>query len=381
MNGEAAVSSHPDTFDSNDVWYAHPGQDDDVILSTRVRLARNLASFPFPAKSSEDERSRVQSLVFDAFAKMAEPERFQAVATDRLDELGKLVLAERCLLPDSPLLLGGEDSEEPVPSGLVVRDDGQLVCQVNCRDHMHVIGVMAGLAGESVYDICREIDNSLQEHLQFAASYDFGFLTAALRDAGSGMKMSARAHLPAIAALGKVPAEFDSLFSAGLSVKASFGAGLDDGGAVGAFYDISSNAALEGTEFDQLASFSAHVLRLVEQERRARQELRENQPTVLKDTVYKAFAGFKFSRLIACSDAIALLSHILLGIDTGLLTGVRVCDLHALLFRIRDAHVRFLDKAGSFVFEDDVVKSAELKVNRLRCLILQESLESVQLAG
>ncbi len=375
------MSNHPDTFGSADAWYTHAGPDDDVVLSTRIRLARNLANFPFPLKSSRDERDRIQALVFDAFSKMPEPGRFQAVSTARLDDLGRLVLAERCLLPDSPAVLDSDISGNDIPSGLVVRDDGELLCQVNCRDHLHIIGFAAGLAGETGYGICQDIDQKLQDHLQFAASYDFGFLTASLRDAGSGMKISVRVHLPSLVASGKIQAEIEQLLANGLSISACFGSAAETGGAVGAFYEISSGSSLEGTEFDQLASFSAHIIRLVEQERRARLEFKDKQPTVLKNSVYKAFAGVKFSRLISCNDAIVVLSDILWGLNTGLLSGAAPYELHALLFRVRDAHMRFLDKAGAFTFEDDIVHSAELKVNRLRCLILQESLESVQLAG
>ena len=163
-------------------WYSYDGQNRDVIISSRVRLARNLANFPFPAQFRGDDRERVQAIVFDAFSQMENAAGFHAIESASLSENSRQILEERGVIKPSA---EKKACRLPSESGIVMSADGKICCPVNCSDHLHIARFSSGLDFRSSFEECRKIDAQLQKKLQFAASYDFGYLTAAMRNAGS----------------------------------------------------------------------------------------------------------------------------------------------------------------------------------------------------
>ena len=141
---------------SSDAWYAFDGEENDVVLSTRVRLARNLANFPFPSKFKEDDAFRVRTLVFDAFSHCAEPDRFQGVVAGELDELGSLILEERGVLDSSAAKENG--------SGIIVRTDGKVSCEVNTSDHVRLSAFVPGLDGNAAFNLVAKLDDEKKQN-------------------------------------------------------------------------------------------------------------------------------------------------------------------------------------------------------------------------
>jgi protein arginine kinase len=346
-------------------WYSGTGAEGDVILSTRVRLARDLANFPFPENFRGDDGMRVQTLVFDSFSRFENPDQYQVVDIGTLDGTGTRILSERGVL------------DTPAGTGLVIRSDGRVCCTVNSSDHVRIAAFVPGLDGDSALGLCRTIDESMQQSLQFAASYDFGFLTASVNDAGSGMKLSFRAHLPAVSFCGKTAELSQSLQEKGFSLSACFGAGSAYGASLGSYYQIASVSAFNGSELDQLAALTAAGKYVAETERKFRRECAENKPTAVRDCVYRAYAAVKFGRFVTQREAVGIISGIKWGRDTGLLNGVEDSELCALLYRIQEGHLGFLLGNGSFNFEKDVEQDPAQKMNRLRALILQEAFENI----
>jgi protein arginine kinase len=364
-------------FVDNEAWYAADGPEQDVVISTRLRLARNLANFPFPEYERGDDGERVQALVFDAFSRMDNPDAFQAISTGRLDSLGKRILAERGVLPYEMLRQYGAANN--VTPGIVVRSDGRLTCTVNDGDHVRISSFVAGLDTAFVWETAHEVDEKMQECLQFAASHEFGYLTSQLSDAGSGMKLTAQVHLPCVSLDGQLLNTLGAAGERGFSFSASFGAGTTAGSSLGAYYNVTNNNSFTGNEFDQLASLSAAAVYLADFERKLRKTVAENKPTILRDRVYKSFANAKYASFLTERDAIACLSDIKLGKDTGLVSGISYNELSAMLFRIKEAHLGFIAKSVNFAFEKDVAESTDLMISRMRSLIVHEALENVQL--
>ncbi|AEE16433.1 ATP--guanido phosphotransferase [Treponema brennaborense] len=382
------MSSHPDTLAGQEAWYAYEGPEQDVVLSSRVRLARNLANFPFPPCEKEDDAQRVQSLVFDSFSRMEHPDRFQAVGVNELELRSQQLLVERGLLPECAADkrdLNAPDADilrsYAHPLGIVVRTDGYVSCLVNGQDHVHICSFASGLDLTSPRQRCREIDAALQRTLQFAASYDFGFLTTSLRDTGSGMKLSAHMLLSGLSLAQQLRSVVDDLKSKNYGVSCSFAGNMNQGSSLGAYYKISSEQAFNGCEEDQLAEFAAAIRSVAESERKFRSEFAENKPTVLRNIVYRMFAAVKYSRFISCSEAIDMISALHTGCSAGLIEGITYSELNALLYRVRNAHVDFLNRNGGFSYERDVVQDPNLIIARLRALIMQEALESAQICA
>ncbi|MCR4626602.1 MAG: hypothetical protein K5640_03060 [Treponema sp.] len=351
---------------SNLSWYSEDGRDNDVVLSTRLRLARNLASFPFPSHFRGDDADRVQALVFDAFSKMEDPDSFQMVPTENIDESGIKILTERGLL------------DNPVGTGLVMGPGDNIFCMVNSQDHVRIVSFAAGLDANTVFSICQSMDKQLQASLQFAASYDYGFLTSSVKDCGSGMKFSVRVHLPSVSYAGKIPEVTDMLNKNGLTLSACFGSGKYFSPALGSYYQIATTSSCNGSELDQLAQIVSSVTNVVETERKFRAEYAENIPTVVRDFIARSFAMVKFSHLITASEAIEIISNLKWGCNLELLSGIEHKELCALLYRVQEGHLRFVLKNSSFTFEKDVESDTQLKINRFRALILQEAFEKIQ---
>lgn len=356
---------------ANDAWYAFEGPENDVVLSTRVRFARNLANFPFPAKFKEDDAFRVQNLVFDSFSHFKEPDRYQGVLQADLDELGSLILEERGVLENTGV--------KSVGSGIVVRTDGKVSCEINNKDHVRLASFVPGFDADEAFRICASVDDELQNTLQFAADYDMGYLTSSIADCGSGMKISCRLHLPSLSFSGRLTDLISSLNQKEIIVSDCFGAGTLPSSSLGFYYQVSTKVAGNGSELDQIASLVSAVKFLVENERRERAVVLRNRQTELRNRIYRSYAGVKFASLIDEREAIEIISDIKWGKNLGFFAGIEDRELCALIYRVQKGHLQFVLKSRNFNFPADISENKSLKTNYLRSLILQEAFENIKL--
>ena len=348
-----------------DAWYAASGEDDDVVLSSRVRLARNLANFPFPESCDDDEAVRAQNIVFDAFNHFPDAEAFQSVPLAAVEPLGAKILSERGLFDNN------------FGTGLVMRLDGISSCLVNCVDHIRVSSFAPGLALNAVYASSRQIDERLQESVQFAASRDFGYLCANALDSGSGMKTSVRVHLPSVSYAGKINDIISLAGQRGFSVTAPYGSGSRAGSSLGSFYQVSSTQSVSGNEIDQLAAAVAIAKNICETERKFRANYADNKSTPVRDMVLRVFSTARFCMLMELREAIDVVSTVKWGLDLGCVKGIKDWELSSLLYRIQSGHLGFLLKTGNFHFEGDVADDEDLKEKRLRAIIMQDAFKKI----
>lgn len=348
-----------------DAWYAAPGDDDDVVLSTRVRLARNLANFPFPESCDDDEAVRIQNIIFDAFNHFPNGDAYQSVPLAVVEPLGAKILSERGLF------------ENNFGTGLVMRLDGISSCLINCVDHVRIASFSPGLALNAAYSSSRDVDSQLQERVQFAASYDFGYLTANALDSGSGMKVSVKVHLPSMSYAGKIPELIKMADKKGFVVTACYGSGSKPGSSLGSFYQISSAQSVSGNEIDQLAALISFAKNICESERKFRLDYADNKVTAVRDSILRAFAAARFCVLMELRESIEIVSNVKWGLDLGYIKGAKDFELSSLLYRAQSGHLGFLLKTGNFKFENDVADNDELKEQRLRAIIVQDAFKNL----
>jgi len=226
----------------------------------------------------------------------------------------------------------------------------------------------------------------LQNIIQFAASVEFGYLTARLANLGTGAKLSLFVHLPSLTYLNRETKDLTNLFTTleqeGFSVLPCFGLTVHTDNsfspALGDCYQISTSLCFNGTEEDQIFSLNQSVRMVIDLERLQREKIADTKPTALRDSVYKALAVVKYSRFLLERESIDLLFRIKWGRDAGILSGIEDFQLSGLLYRIRDAHIAFVNRSERFKFEKDV-NVADVQTERLRSLIMQEALENVQI--
>lgn len=354
---------------TKDAWYSFLGNEQDVVLTTRARLARNLADFVFPSFLKSEEGERVQSLVFDAFSVYENQDEFQSVRSSSLDALGQRILSERGMFPYAMYA-------HPWTGG-VIRCDGRVTCSVNYVDHLHIASYSAGFDCEGASILAYSVDDALQERLQFAASPDFGYLTANVDEVGSGLKLSCVLHLHSLDAIQQMD-KIKKQLKHNNCILRSFFAPFDSRTALGHLYRIESACAFASNEAEQIANFTHTISALAKLERDTSAELVNSRPTRTRDEVYRAIASIKYSRLVNNPEGIEIISHIKWGINLGLLDGISHHELTALLYRIQTAHLTHVIRHGNFNFESDML-SEEMKIARLRSLVLQEALCNVKI--
>lgn len=353
---------------SIDSWYTHEGPDNDVVISGKIRVARNLANFPFPIKLSSDELKRVEALVYDAFNSTEESSSFQAISVANLDSLGGRILQERGVL----------DAMYSKESSVLVRNDGKFSCTVNNGDHLRFSAFSSGFNLEDCFNSVTQMDKFLQNKLQFAASYDFGYLTSSIYDAGSGMKMSLDVYLPCVSAMGRLGPIISDLEKDGYELSAKYGAG-EKGSSLGCYYTVSSKNQLSGSELDQYTTICSIAKRLMETERNLREDCNTILISNIKNKVYRALALAKASLFISQKEAVDIISCIKWGKSMKLVSGIDDTILNALLYRVLYGHLQYVLGNGNFTFEKDIADNRVKKNERLRSLILQEAFESVVL--
>lgn len=359
----------------NDYWYAQEGKDQDVVVSSRIRLARNLASFPFPDCFKSDDGERVQTLIFDAFSNSDSPDNFKCISTQVWNDLTRDIFIEKGVLDEKRTSAGGK----MIPcTGLVLRNDGKVSCTINEDDHLKISSFAGGFDVEKAFRQAKDTDDQLQKSLQFAASYEFGFLTCNIKDSGSGMKVSVRLHLPSLTFLGRVKEFVDDVTSRNLEITAVFGSGNETASSLGCLYQVSTRSSSNGSEADQIACLVSAVTQLIEKERKARIECIEKKRTYVYNEILRAVAVTKFAVLVELREGIEILSKIKWGLNLGLLEGIENTSIISLFYGIQKAHLKFLLKNTKFEVEEDIVEEDQ-KIDRSRSIILREAMEKVQL--
>jgi len=353
---------------TQETWYVREGPQNDVVLSSRVRVARNLSGFTFPGTIKSDDAERVVSLVFDAFNHCRESERYQMVRMSALDPLGKRILAERGIVAP-------ESGNEPW-RGIVIRSDGMLSATVNMTDHVKLSCFSAGLSLDGAFAEAGAMEGELASRLQFSAANDFGYLTANLADSGSGVKASALLCLPGMCMGGLIERAIREYLGNGYVVQGYYSQSGDR--SMGYLYRISGASASTGDGESQIRRVEQGAAKLAELERKTRRELYAQRPTQVEDAVYRSIVTAKYARLIGFAESVEILGNLRLGVDLKLLTGIGAVDLTALLYRVQNAHLGFVISGGSIIIEGDV-QSEESRLDRLRAMVIQEVLKDADI--
>ena len=282
-------------------WYSLPGADDDVAVSSRVRLARNLLGIPFPPILSKEEEEQVQREVIEAFSELSDP--FETVFLDRLPPLDRKILLERnvisqdfCVSPNKLVLMNQE---------------GRISAMVNEEDHLRLACLNTGLCLRELYREADDLDRRLEDRLHFAASIEWGYMSSRLENAGTGLRASVMLHMPALVTDGTIGWVLKRVNQMGLQIKGYWGEGDNS---LGDMYQISNPLSIGLREKDILGSVDEAAREIVEYERKAREEMMGNRRIELEDRVHRAFGTLSSCRLVSSKEAITLLSTVRLGI-------------------------------------------------------------------
>ena len=292
-------------------WYLSKGPDWDVVLSSRVRLARNLKEFPFPYKMDTKQSLLVCERVTKAIEGMESQtgEKFVTLNMEMLPEADRLSLVEKHLISDD-LSKGGQGR-----SVCISRDESVSI-MINEEDHIRIQAMNAGFSLRKAFKRAEAIAEELESELPIAYSDKYGFLTACPTNTGTGIRVSVMVHLPALTSSGRVKPLIDGLTQAGFAVRGYLG---EHSQADGNLYQLSNQITLGISETDILVGFERMVQEVLELERKLRQEIFENNPLKVADRVYRSYGELLYARMMTEVEAMKRISDLRLGISLGIL--------------------------------------------------------------
>ena len=355
-------------FAASNAWYTYSGNDNDTVLSSRVRIVRNLKNYRFPPTLDKDEAETIYGTVVSAFQNLPPVDGFHPIRLDTLDAIAKKIFEERNIIP--------ADLEQNFGTGVIVRDDGILSATVNIKDHIRLSAFYAGFELQKCFMLGKNIIDTLAETLEFSAVQDFGYLSSDVMNIGSGIKCSVLCSLPGHSLTNKIQGKIEALTKQNLEVHAYYAQNTKR--MLGYLYLISTKSAAGYTDEVQISMITSAVRELINEERELRDSLVKTQLWRIQDDVIKAFSIAKNAYLLDVKDTIDLVFKIKLGINLGFIEGLSPEACLALLYQTQTAHIAFLMLNGTFHLEEPF-QLDELRIERIRAILLQEILKRAEL--
>ncbi|PWI58594.1 protein arginine kinase [Sulfoacidibacillus thermotolerans] len=303
-------------------WLRDEGPESDIVISSRVRIARNLTGYVFPLIASESDKQAVLQTVEKAVEQpqVKQLGHFEILKMNDLSPVEQAVLVEKHLV--SPALI------ESSGSAVILRDDEELGVMVNEEDHLRMQCLLPGYQLDAAYALADRLDDALETSLDYAFDETKGYLTACPTNVGTGMRASVMVHLPALVLTGSIQRILSAVTHVGLAVRGIYGEGTD---ALGNLFQISNQITLGQSEQEILSNLHGVVKQIIDHERTARQHLLQQSKDPIEDRVCRSFGILAYARQIDSKEAMQRLSDVRLGIDLGIIKGVSANILKELM--------------------------------------------------
>lgn len=288
------------------IWYKE--SNDDIVVSTRVRLARNLEKYPFPALLKSEEKKKVSKEIEDTILKSNSTlaDDFEIINMSDISENERTALAEKHLI--SP------EMAQNVDGSVMINKDENMSIMLMEEDHIRLQIIMGGSKLKDAWELADKVDNVIEENADYAFSEEFGYLTACPTNTGTGMRASVMMHLPALTYTNNINKIISSASALGLTVRGLYGEGSR---AYGNLYQISNQVTLGISEkeiIDMLENITGQICR---HEQEARENLKKNGET--EDKLWRSYGILKYARSISSSEAKSLISDVILGENMGII--------------------------------------------------------------
>ena len=288
------------------IWYKN--NNSDIVVSTRIRLARNLDKTPFPnaLKDTKEVTEKIKNAILASNSTLSKD--FDFIDLDNTPPIRKQSMAEEHLI--SPVMCEGSGKS------VLISKDKTMSIMLMEEDHIRLQIIKNGYALDEAYSLASKVDDVIEENLTYAFDNDFGYLTACPTNTGTGMRASVMLHLPALTMTDNITKIISSAGSLGIEVRGLYGEGTK---AYGHLYQISNRVTLGISEENSLERLKNIVDQVIEMENKARKSLKENNEDVLADKLFRSYGILKYARSISSSEAKSLLSDVMLGQNLGIL--------------------------------------------------------------
>ncbi len=335
-------------------WLKGDGLDSAIVVSSRVRLARNIQDMLYPGASNPEESERVREYVRKALENEQLLERGTFLNSENIGDLDRRFLVERHLI--SPEFLSTTLSK-----GLFITNNEDTSIMVNEEDHLRIQSLVSGLDIQRAMDIAEGIDKKLGDTLAYDYDGEYGFMTSCPTNCGTGMRASILIHLPGLVLLREIDKIIDKITKLGLTVRGFYGEGTE---VLGNLFQVSNQTTLGRTEQDITDSLQQITRQLIEHEENARKTLIREAPDEIKDKIWRAYGILKNARVLTSEETMNLLSAVRLGAALGVLDMIPLTLLNEILVLAQPAHIHKMYGEKLSASERDV-KRAELIRGRL----------------
>ncbi len=341
-------------IENSNGWFFDTGPESDVVISSRVRLSRNLSGHFFPSVMSSDEESHVQYEVLDAFS------ADEMLHDDyRILYLRDLSPTERRMLLEENLI--SQDYSMKPDRALILKNDRHGALLINDVDHLRFSSIHGGLSLDAAYEDVDAFESRMENGLDFAVSLDWGYLNTEVSNIGTGLRASVMLHLPAVDFLSLSDKVMKTVMESGYSVKGFFS---DDENSMGSIYQMANQVGLGLSEQDILKNLADTAIKVVNYERKAREEIIGRQRVDIEDRVFRAYGILRYCKSISTKEAIELLAALRLGVSGGLID-LPIEKLTALMFLVQKSHIQK-------IIGGDEDGADEQLINYTRAKVIQE---------
>ncbi len=343
-----AILTRPGDWLSGGTW--HP-----IVISSRVRLARNLAKLPFPGWAKKSERVRILEEI------KPEVDTLPAIKEGFSEQLNELSATEKQVLVERHLI-SREHAAKGMGSAVVINPSQSISIMINEEDHLRMQAITCGLELEKTFQMIDEIDTALEAQLDFAFDEELGYLTACPTNVGTGMRASAMVHLPGLVLGEQINQVVNSVNKIGLAVRGLYGEGTE---AMGNLFQVSNQTTL-GEKEDQIIGRLHKVIEtLIQRETQARDNLLATKRTTLMDQIGRAYGILTHAYSISSKEALNLVSVLRLGIDLGFFPEEGRAIINQLLMETQPAHLQNVSQQKLAAEERDHLR-ADIVRERLK---------------
>ena len=286
-------------------WYLQNGKDSDVVISSRVRLARNLADFPFKDKAKQEDLEQILKIIKEIVPSIGYGLKY--IELRNIDNITKLTLIENHLI--SPEFATNKNG------AILINDEENICIMINEEDHIRIQVFSSGQELEELLNLAIEIDEKIDGLVTYATNEKYGYLTSCPTNVGTGLRASVMVHLPALTLTGNIEKVLNVVNNFGMNIRGVYGEGTQSKGNI---YQISNNQSLGLIEKEIIKNIKTITEKVIEQERLARKYLRKRQID-LEDRVYRAYGILANAMKLSSEECRKLLSDVKLGTDLGII--------------------------------------------------------------
>ena len=344
-----------DLLNHSSEWLKGTGPNSDIVVSSRLRLARNLDKFPFPHWADKKQGEDVFTAIEAAVGKIDYLKNITTYKLAELDSVDKQFLVERHLM-------SLEHAQKTNHKALIIDEDEVLSLMINEEDHIRCQVMQSGFNLFEAWNIINKIDDSLAKELAFAFSRDWGYLTACPTNTGTGMRGSVMLHLPALVMTHQVDRILAAISKLSFTTRGLYGEGTQ---ATGNFFQISNQVSLGHSEEEIIENINGLIRQIIEQENQARELMVSRNRAMLEDRINRSFGILKSAHIITSQETIELLSMVRLGCDLNMLKDIGCPNINELFIITQPAHLQKMEGKRLSSQERDV-KRADIIRDRLK---------------